>query len=279
MTMLAQRKRLWIFTFDGTLVPAADRAKARLRPPIRLLLEELAATPRHLVAILSSRPLDDLAPRVPIPGIYLGGGCGAEWHTPGNDSMTLSGRPKELLMERRTALLPLVAELTALAGIEVDDRRWSMAVAGKGATPKTRKACADRLEELFGDGPAARFRQGAVVEIPFLPEISMEFGVRAICRLLAFTGEVICAGSAPSDAAALDWVTRRGGRALCIGKRPLVPGAIAVADLRALQRTVRSIAGIEADTPARLPVFRPEPERVTDVSETDAVRAGCGGCR
>ncbi|BDV43779.1 trehalose-phosphatase [Geotalea uraniireducens] len=275
MTIITQRERLWIFAFDGTIVPAADRAKARLRQPIRQLLEELADNPRNLVALLSSRPLEDLAPRVPVPGIYLGGGCGAEWHTPDNGSMTLSGRPKERLMERREALLPLLADAAALPGIELEDHRWSVAITGGAASAKTRKDCADRLEELVGDGPATRFRRAALVEIPFIPEITMEFGVRAICRLLSFDGELICAGSEQGDAAALSWIIRQGGKAINIGRRPLVAESLAVADVRALNRTVRSIAGLAPAIPTRPHCQRLEAGRTAAAQPLDAPQTGC----
>jgi len=77
-------RRLWVFDFDGTLSPLVpDRAVARLHRASLALLKDLAAEPRDRVAVLSSRTLDDIVPRVPVPQAYLGGGCGLEWRTPG----------------------------------------------------------------------------------------------------------------------------------------------------------------------------------------------------
>src|SRR5512139_1848564 len=77
-------RRLWVFDFDGTLSPLVpDRSTATLHPACREVLEELSAGPQEIVAVLSSRAIDDLVPRVPVPGVFLGGGSGLVWHLPG----------------------------------------------------------------------------------------------------------------------------------------------------------------------------------------------------
>ncbi|WP_318258703.1 trehalose-phosphatase [Geobacter anodireducens] len=140
-------KRLWIFSFDRTLTAAgACYAKARLHRVTRQFLEELAALPGHRVAVLSSRPLDDLVSRVPIEGIYLGGSCGTEWHIPGGESMTLSGKPKDMLMETRDALLPALRAVADLPGVELEDRRWSAAL-------HTQEASTKRARRSLPDSP------------------------------------------------------------------------------------------------------------------------------
>lgn len=250
-------RRLWIFSFDGTLTaPNADRSKARLHRLARELLGELAAAPRNLVAVISSRSLEDLVSRVPIPEIFLGGGCGTEWHIPGGESMTLSGRPKELLMETRERLLPLLRELASQAGIELEDRRWSAAFHLGNATQKLRRAFGGDLEELLREWRVALYRRDDLYEVQFLPEITMEFGARALCRFLGHDGGTVCAGSDENDATALRWVARNGGVSLSVGRRPLVPGAQAVADLRSLVRQVRDLAAGDLTRLARRPEHR-----------------------
>src|SRR3972149_2640835 len=77
-------RRLWVFDFDGTLSPLVpDRTVARLHPASLALLKDLVADPRDRVAVLSSRTLEDIVPRVPVPQVYLGGGCGLAWRIPG----------------------------------------------------------------------------------------------------------------------------------------------------------------------------------------------------
>ena len=257
MKMNDTSQRLWIFSFDGTLTtPGADRTKARLHRLTRQLLEELAGTPGEQVAVLSSRSLEDLVSRIPIPGVYLGGGCGTEWHIPGGESMTLSGRPKELLMKNRDILLPELRDLSDLPGVTFEDRRWSAAFHTAGATPKTKRTLDERLQEACRDGRSALYPYPDMAEIHFLAEITMEFGVRALCRLLKHEGSIICAGSDANDATALSWVARQGSTALSIGRRPLVSGATAVVDLRSLVRQARDLAGISRSLPERRPESR-----------------------
>src|SRR3972149_7366988 len=77
---------LWVFAFDGTLSPLApDRPVARRHPASLALLKALAADTRGRVAVLSSRTLEDIVPRVPVPQAYLGGGCGLGWRAPGGE--------------------------------------------------------------------------------------------------------------------------------------------------------------------------------------------------
>lgn len=239
-------KRLWIFSFDRTLTAAgACYAKARLHRVTRQFLEELAALPGHRVAVLSSRPLDDLVSRVPIEGIYLGGSCGTEWHIPGGESMTLSGKPKDMLMETRDALLPTLRAVADLPGVELEDRRWSAALHTQEANTKARQTLFARLAAVLKGWRVALYRHTTMVEIQFLPEITMAFGAQALCRFLGYRGDVVCAGSDENDATALRWALNQGGTALSLGRDPLVPGARPVVDVRSLARHVRDLAGID----------------------------------
>lgn len=252
MVLNESSQRLWIFSFDGALTaPGVDRPRARLHRLTRQLLEELAGTPGERVAVLSSRSLEDLVSRVPIPGVYLGGGCGTEWHIPGGESMTLSGRPKELLMEARDHLFPALRDLAELPGVTFEDRRWSAAFHTAGAAPKVKRTLDEKLDQLSREGRGALYRYPDLTELQFLPEITMEFGVRALCRLLKHEGAIVCAGSDANDATALRWVVRQRGTALSLGRRPLVAGATALVDLRSLVRQVRDLAGIRNALPVR----------------------------
>jgi trehalose 6-phosphate phosphatase len=75
---------LWVFDFDGTLSPIVpDRAAARLHRECERMLRFLARSPWNRVAVLSSRTLDDVGSRVPVPGVFIGGASGLEWRFPG----------------------------------------------------------------------------------------------------------------------------------------------------------------------------------------------------
>ena len=84
--LLAQALRagpLLALDFDGTLSPLVPvPADAAIDPRMPALLAPLVA--RLPVAIVSGRGLDDLAVRVPVPGVTLVGNHGNEWADPAN---------------------------------------------------------------------------------------------------------------------------------------------------------------------------------------------------
>jgi trehalose 6-phosphate phosphatase len=157
-----------------------------------------------------------------------------------------------MLMETRDALLPTLREVADLPGIELEDRRWSAALHTQEASPKARQTLFARLGAVLNGWRVALYRHATMVEIQFLPEITMEFGARALCRFLGYRGEVICAGSDENDATALRWTLDQGGTALSLGRDPLVPGARPVVDVRSLARQVRDLAGIDENHRLRL---------------------------
>ena len=77
------RQPLLALDFDGTLAPiVAQPADAAIDPRVPPLLAPLQG--RLPVAIVSGRGLDDLAPRVPLPGLVLIGNHGNEWAEDGD---------------------------------------------------------------------------------------------------------------------------------------------------------------------------------------------------
>ena len=89
MNCVPGRRSLWVFDFDGALswiVP--DRNEARLHRGCERMLRFLARSPWNRVAVLSSRTLDDVVSRVPVPGVFVGGASGLEWRLPGSPDRT-----------------------------------------------------------------------------------------------------------------------------------------------------------------------------------------------
>jgi trehalose 6-phosphate phosphatase len=82
--ILSRSERFLVATdFDGTLCPiAASPSAVRIPPEVAQVLERLVQNKRSVVAVLSGRPLDDLADRVPFP-VILSGNHGLEIRGPG----------------------------------------------------------------------------------------------------------------------------------------------------------------------------------------------------
>jgi trehalose 6-phosphate phosphatase len=220
---------LWVFDFDGTLSPLVpDRHEAELHPMCRELLKELSERPGHFAAVLSSREIEDLVGRVPLPRVLLGGASGLVWRFPGGHRLR-PGDPAEARREEAaSALAPLLSRLSSFPGVEVEDKE-------------------PLLDEL-GQTPGIRvFRGPSAVEVQLLGHVSKSFGVRRLCRFLGFDpsrGQLLYAGDDENDAVAMRWVLRKGGIAVAVRTNLRVRGARFVEDPAALARTVRELAGL-----------------------------------
>lgn len=253
--------RVWVFDFDGTLSPIVpDPTGAQLHPASLALLGEIAADPRNRVAVLSTRALEDLVPRVPVPGVILGGASGLEWRIPGGHTIVPGEATTKRLEEARARVLPLLGRLGAVPGVEIEDKRWSVAVHYRRVLPEAMPL----LVPLVGDlerCPGIRVYSGPMAaQVQLLASVNKAFGVRLLCRFLNFDagrGRLFFAGDDENDAAAMRWVLSRNGTVFAVGKQVRVPGALAVDGPPALARAVR--AQIGHPQPARKAGEREEP--------------------
>jgi trehalose 6-phosphate phosphatase len=232
------KERIWFFDFDGTLSPIVpDRDRAKLHPACGKMLAELLRMPFQHVAILSSRRLDDLAGRMTIEGVFLGGTSGTEWQVPGGHRMSLSGRPAETLESVRRDLLPEILALANLPGIRIEDKVWSLALHTRHARHGSREQLAERLSRWNPGHRVRVFRGPEVYEVQLVPRINKSFGVRMLCRFMKFIpgpGTLFYAGDDENDAIAMRLVTRLGGTAVTVGGRGLIPASYVVRDQQEL---------------------------------------------
>lgn len=237
--------RLWAFDFDGTLSPIVpSRSAARLHPACEALLRGLAKSPGELVAILSSRSLDDLIPRVPVPGLYLGGGSGLEWRFPrGRRILPESGIARRVERARED-LSSTLEEISKVPGADVEDKRWSIAVHFRNSPPDALAALGSSLDGVRRMDGVRVFDGPCVAEIQLVPGWEKAEGLKSLCRTIPFHpsgGRVVYAGDDENDATAMRWVLSRKGTALAVGRRPRVSGARTVTGPDALAGAVRSL--------------------------------------
>lgn len=230
--MRLPKNRFWIFDFDGTisdLVP--DRTAAVLHPACRSLLSELAANPDHVVAVISSRPLDDLAGRIEIDGVTLAGASGLEWALPGGHRLGPSARAVDRLKRERRRLLPALRPLARVPGVDLEDKEWSTAVHFRQADLAARGEVARELGRLQVLHAVTIHFGPEVAEVQFLAEVNKEIAVKTLVRLNASRyedGNILYAGDDQNDALAMKWVLAHHGTAFAVGNRISVPGSQAV---------------------------------------------------
>jgi trehalose-phosphatase len=236
------REKIWFFDFDGTLssiVP--QRTKAELHPECGKMLQRLVSNPMFHVAILSSRKLEDLASRVPVRGLFLGGTSGTEWQVPGGHRMTLSGKASARLKAIRKRILPELRDLAEIPGVVIEDKKWSVALHTRKASEAMKLVLSSRLSHWNPPDKIRVFKGPEVYEVQFVPKINKSFGVRTLCKFLKFRPcpeGLFYAGDDENDAMAMRLVSRLGGTAVTVGESPLIPSSRVVKDQHSLAEEV-----------------------------------------
>jgi len=245
------QRLLWVFDFDGTLSPiVADRNEARLHRECERMLRFLVRSPWNRVAVLSSRTLDDIVARVPVPGVFVGGAGGLEWKLPGGHRFGPGTASEARLEKKRQAVSSILKEIASLPGVEIEDKRWSVAVHYRNASPRSFRRRVSLLQQLRDRIGIKLYRGPEVVEVQLLGGGGKSAGVRRLCRLADWnpTGErIVYAGDDENDAVAIRWVLSKGGAGFVVGNRISVPQAHHVEGPADLARAVRQLEEIAPD--------------------------------
>lgn len=237
---------LWVFDFDGTLSPIVpDRNEARLHRECERMLRFLVRSPWNRVAVLSSRALDDIVSRVPVPGVFVGGASGLEWRLPGGHRIGPGAASEALLAAKRRDVSPILKELASIPGVEIEDKGWSVAVHYRNTSPRSFRRRVSLLQRLRNRKGIKVFRGPEAVEVQMLGGGGKSAGVRRLCRLAdrdPVRERIVYAGDDENDAVAIRWVLSKGGAGIVVGNRITVSRARHVEGPAGLARAVREFA-------------------------------------
>ncbi|MBI5440058.1 MAG: trehalose-phosphatase [Deltaproteobacteria bacterium] len=239
-------RSIWIFDFDGTLSNLVeDRRAARLDEGCRRMLEELVSRAGDVVAVISSRHIDDIARRVDVPGVLVGGGSGVVWRS--GDAVVISPPPElvDELSAMRKVFLPVVRRAAArFPGVDIEEKEWSLAIHVRGMAAKHKDALLSSLKSLPLPFEMAIYLGPRSIEIPFLARINKASGVRALCQHISFTSldRLFYAGDDDNDLVAMALVRHLGGKVACLGTRAFPPECVWLSGPRELPRYVAALA-------------------------------------
>jgi trehalose 6-phosphate phosphatase len=200
---------LMAFDFDGTLAPIVARhGEARVSTAVSTRLQQLARL--GPVAIVTGRSVADVSPRLGFDPRFIVGNHGAE--SPDEAGV----RTDAALLDPLRARLAGHAAALANAGVEVEDKRYSLALHYRLA--RDQALAQARIAEALGDpGPQLKLFGGkCVVNVAAAAAPDKGDAVLALMKL-AGTRTALFVGDDVNDEAVFvraeeDWLTVRIGR-------------------------------------------------------------------
>jgi len=220
-------ERLWIFDFDGTLsLIVPDRRDAVMEESCRQLLAGLSADNSQLVAVISSRTLDDLIPRIGMAGISLGGNNGLEWIYSDSKRRSCYGEVFEKdVMSARATLLPKLLTLRDIPGLDIEDKHWSVTIHFREVSVSKKKHVVDFAREWTRLSGTALLEGQEACEILFAPLADKSLGVLILCKHMCprQDRQIIYAGDDNNDLRAMKTVLAMEGAVITVGRLRL-PG-------------------------------------------------------
>lgn len=212
------RRLVWLFDYDGTLVPLQERpADAQLPAAMRQLLQQLSQQPRHAAGIISGRVLDEVRQLVGLPGLYYAGTTGLEVDLRG---VTLT-HPEAARGQALIALLKPLAHRAASGcpGAWVEEKRLGLTLHYRAAPQRWHEPfCTQALHALRPWASQLRVLSG-----PLAIEVTARLGWTkgsAVGMMIEDAGPEavpIYVGDGPNDADAVRTANSLGGLTVGIG--------------------------------------------------------------
>ena len=226
--------RLWFFNFDETIsTKATYRTATRLDPACESLLRSLSEKPSDQVVIVSNRSIDDIAGRVNVPGVILGGCNGIEWQLPSGYRIGAFRDYEDDLIHMRTKIVSELYEIISGQGFEIEDKLWSIAIhAGKDSHSGWRKVT-KRVSAWAMKHGLTCYCGYDHIDVQMILGFNKSTGISYLARLFNInqsSDSIFYVGHDESDAVALWWTMLVGGTAIVVGGGLPLPGALHAKD-------------------------------------------------
>jgi trehalose 6-phosphate phosphatase len=137
--------------------------------------------------------------------------------------------------------------MASVPGVEIEDKRWSVAVHYRNASPRSFRRRVSILQRLRNRKGIKVFRGPEAVEVQMLGGGGKSAGLRRLCRLAdrdPARERIVYAGDDENDALAIRWVLSKGGIGIVVGNRITVSQARHVEGPAGLARAVRELGEI-----------------------------------
>jgi trehalose 6-phosphate phosphatase len=222
-----KQEKLWLFDFDGALAAVHNHHAARLDPDCRDMLIMLIEKFPGRVAVVSSRPLNDLSSRIPVPGLFLGGTSGLAWLLPGGGKRYFHSSFAKPLYTARAALLPKIKELELNCGVDTEDKLWAFTLHVPHLSRQIQKYIFNTAQNWRSVCACEVFQGPESVKIHLLPENTKDAVIPHLCALLGLDPDAVrmtYAGGDENDIPLMRRILRHRGYVYTIGDTPLVSG-------------------------------------------------------
>ncbi len=162
-----------LLDYDGTLTPIVDRPEdAHLADDTRQVLCDLSA--RYPVAIISGRERPDVEDRVALKALYYAGSHGLDIAGPADHPIEFV-EGADFIPEVKQAIAFLEKRLTALSGVLVEGKTFSVAIHTRLAADDDVPTVEDVVTETLAKHPRLRAKMGKRV-IELIPDIDWNKG-------------------------------------------------------------------------------------------------------
>lgn len=220
--------RLWFFNFDDTIsTKVTDRTATLLDPACESLLRTLSERASDQVVIVSNRSIDDIAGRVNVPGVILGGCNGIEWQLPSGYRIGAFRDYEDDLIHMRTKIVSELYEIVSGQGLEIEDKLWSIAIhAGKDSHSPWRKVTKSVSAWAMKHGLTC-YCGSDQIDVQMIQGFNKSVGISYLARLFNInqsSDSIFYVGHDESDAVALWWTMFFGGTSIVVGKKLSFPG-------------------------------------------------------